>query len=426
MNEITRIHLGRQPFIIAVDAQKELKAYMAAIEKQAGEDVVKEVELRMAELLTERGITDNKTVLAADVDFLKQQLGSPKDFKEDDNEADQEVSDTSDRRLFRDTENGMLAGVSAGLANYFGIDPLLVRLAFVIGVITGGWGILAYVVLWLLVPEAKTSSERLLMQGKAVTVESIKEAVERADVKGATKRANSTVAPVINSVFRVFLKILGVGFILAGVASIFGLIVVRTYMAAHHGKLFEENLFPVGSTEQLLADLGLTLAGLLAVFLIICGVAIFKRRWPIKGWITGVLTAIFVIALAVTLALTAGVAPKVRDRYLSRSHTQTRSVQPFQDVVIQGKDVDYQWEYADTYSVSIHYFDNPDVSKIKTTVSNNLLTIDTSNYQRERNCDMLCIFPAYNLLVTVKGPQPLPIPSPVSTPKHIIPKPYQD
>jgi phage shock protein PspC (stress-responsive transcriptional regulator) len=426
MNEITRIHLGRQPFIIAVDAQKELKAYMTAIEKQAGEDVVKEVELRMAELLTERGITDNKTVLAADVDFLKQQLGSPKDFKEDDNEADQEVSNTSDRRLFRDTENGMLAGVSAGLANYFGIDPLLVRLAFVIGVITGGWGILAYVVLWLLVPEAKTSSERLLMQGKAVTVESIKEAVERADVKGATKRANSTVAPVINSVFRVFLKILGVGFILAGVASIFGLIVVRTYMAAHHGKLFEENLFPVGSTEQLLADLGLTLAGLLAVFLIICGVAIFKRRWPIKGWITGVLTAVFVIALAVTLALTAGVAPKVRDRYLSRSHTQTRSVQPFQDVVIQGKDVDYQWEYADTYSVSIHYFDNPDVSKIKTTVSNNLLTIDTSNYQRERNCDMLCIFPAYNLLVTVKGPQPLSIPSPASTPTHIIPKPYQD
>jgi phage shock protein PspC (stress-responsive transcriptional regulator) len=426
MNEITRIHLGRQPFIIAVDAQKELKAYMAAIEKQAGEDVVKEVELRMAELLTERGITDNKTVLAADVDFLKQQLGSPKDFKEDDNEADQEVSNTSDRRLFRDTENGMLAGVSAGLANYFGIDPLLVRLAFVIGVITGGWGILAYVVLWLLVPEAKTSSERLLMQGKAVTVESIKEAVERADVKGATKRANSTVAPVINSVFRVFLKILGVGFILAGVASIFVLIVVRTYMAAHHGKLFEENLFPVGSTEQLLADLGLTLAGLLAVFLIICGVAIFKRRWPIKGWITGVLTAVFVIALAVTLALTAGVAPKVRDRYLSRSHTQTRSVQPFQDVVIQGKDVDYQWEYADTYSVSIHYFDNPDVSKIKTTVSNNLLTIDTSNYQRERNCDMLCIFPAYNLLVTVKGPQPLPTPSPASTPTHIIPKPYQD
>jgi hypothetical protein len=151
----------------------------------------------------------------------------------------------------------------------------------------------------------------------------------------------------------------------------------------------------------------------------------FKRRWPIRGWITGVLSVLFFIVLAGALVLTADAAPKVRDRYLSRSHTETRSLQPFQDVTIVGKDVDYDWEYADTYSVSFHYFDNPDISKIKTGVSNNLLTIDTSDYTRERNCDMLCIFPAYNLLVTVKGPRPLSVSYPAkSIPAHLLPQKY--
>jgi phage shock protein PspC (stress-responsive transcriptional regulator) len=427
MNEVTKIHLGRQAFTISVAAHKTLRDYLDAIAKQVDDkDVVDEVELRMAELLAEHGVRGNKVVLPKDIGFLKKQLGNPKDFKEDESETGAEIL-SDDKKLFRDTENGMLAGVAAGLAVYLGLDVILVRILFILGTLAWGGGLLIYILLWLLVPEARTTSERLRMAGKSVTVESLKEVVERADVKGAAKRANNTVAPVINSIFRIILKVVGVGFILAGLASLFGLVAVRTYMAAHNGQLFQENLFPVGTTEHVLADLALGLAGLIGIFIIICGVAVFKRRWPIRGWITGVLTAVFLIGLAVALALGAGTAPKVRDRYLSRSHTQTRGVQPFQDVVIQGKDVDYQWEYADTYSVSFHYFDSPDISKIKTTVSNNLLTIDTSNYTRDRNCDMLCLFRAYNLLITVKGPVPKNVrfPDPVS-PTHLIPPVYQN
>jgi phage shock protein PspC (stress-responsive transcriptional regulator) len=425
MNEVTKIHLGRQAFTISINAHKELRAYLDAIEKQVEDkDVVEEVELRMAELLAERGIKGNKVILPKDIDFLKKQLGNPKDFKEDDGESKSTDILDENKKLFRDTENGMLAGVAAGLAAYLGLDVLLVRILFVLGTLAWGSGVLVYILLWLLVPEAKTTSERLQMAGKPITVESLKEVVERADVKGAAKRANGTVAPVVNSIFRTILRIIGVGFILGGLTALFGLIAAKTYMSTHHGQLFQENLFPVGTTEQVLANLGLALAGLVAIFVIICGVAAFKRRWPIGGWITGILTAMFFIGFSIALALTADAAPKVRDRYLSRSHTTTRSVQPFQDVVIQGKDIDYQWEYADSYSVSFHYFDNPDISKIKTTVNNNLLTIDTSNYQRERTCDMLCIFPAYNLLITVKGPQPLAVPQPAHAKSHQVPVNY--
>jgi phage shock protein PspC (stress-responsive transcriptional regulator) len=175
MNEVTKIHLGRQAFNISVAAHKALRSYLDGITEQvADKDVAEEVELRMAELLFERGVIGEKVILVKDVDYLKKQLGNPKDFKENaDDESPQPEPDT--KRLFRDTDNAMLAGVSAGLASYFGVDVLIIRVLFVIAAITAGWGILLYIALWLLVPEAKTSSERLQMAGKPVTVDSLKD-----------------------------------------------------------------------------------------------------------------------------------------------------------------------------------------------------------------------------------------------------------
>ena len=414
MNEITRIHLGRQPFTASVEAHKLLKAYIAAIEQQVNDrDVIEEVELRMAELLTERGITGDKVILEDDVDYLKQQLGNPKDFSENSEEGDTPADAQPDsKQLFRDPDNGMVAGVASGLAAYFGIDVLLFRILFIITTLAGGWGLLIYIALWLLVPPVKTGSDRLRMRGETVNLTSLKEVVKRADAKGAAKRASTTVAPLINSFFRIALKVVGVAFIIGSLGVLFGLVATRVYMAAHNGQLFEENLFPVGRTEHILADITLGLVGLLAVFGVVCGVAIYKRRWPIRAWITGVLVGIFFIGLATAGALSVDSVHKVRDRYLSRAHTSSRSVEPFQKVSLVGKDLDYRWEYADTYSVTFSYFDNPDVSKIKTTVSNDLLQIDSSNYDRDRNCTMLCIFPAYNLVVTVSGPRPLSVDSP--------------
>ena len=150
MNEVTKIHLGRQAFTISVDAHRELKNYLNAIEKQVDDkEVVSEIELRMAELLTEHGINANKVILPSDVDFLKEQLGHPTDFKGDEDEtAPSETKSVDNKRLYRDSDNAMLAGVAAGLAKYFGIDVILVRLLFIIIVfITVGWGILLYIAL---------------------------------------------------------------------------------------------------------------------------------------------------------------------------------------------------------------------------------------------------------------------------------------
>jgi len=409
MNEVTQIHLDRQPFTISVEAHKTLKVYLAAIEKQVGgksADVIKEVELRMAELLTERGITPKKVILVDDITFLKEQLGAPKDFSEDD-EPDEPSSPSdgnSTKRLFRDTENGMLAGVAAGLANYFGIDVLLVRILFIVAVVTGGWGILIYILLWLLVPEAKTSSERLQMRGLAVTVDNLKEAVEKADIPGAARRGSSAVASFINSFFKAVLKIGGIGTIISGLCVLFGVIATGVYVQMHNGRLFQENLFPIGRTETILQSMSLGLIGLLALLVTLLGMAMFRRKWPIKAWITGVLLGVFFVGFAVSMALAADTAPKVRDRYQAASHTTSRVLQPFSSVDVKGGGVSVDYQYAESYSVNLKYFDSPDLSKIKTTVVKGKLDIDLEQFTDSRKCTMLCLFPNYNMVLTVYAP----------------------
>ena len=406
MNEVTKIHLGRQAFTIAADAHKELRQYLDDIKDQVKDkDVVEEVELRMAELLAEHGIAGDKVILPRDVAFLKEQLGNPQDFKEDADETPGHTDKSSDtKRLFRDTDNGMLAGVAAGLAKYTGLDVLLIRILFIIGVLTGGWGILLYLVLWLLVPEAKTSSDRLQMAGKPVTVGSLKEIVERADVKGAARRANNSLAGPINAFFRIALKIIGLGFIVFGLTALLGLITAETYILLHSGNLLQDNIFPVGIREHLLLDIALVVAGIVSLFVVLFGMAMFRRKWPIHTWVTAMLVGLIFFGLAAGGGLAADVVPKVRDRYDANLHTTIRAVQPFTTVNASGDGVDINYQVSNNYSVSLNYFGQPNLNNIKTTVKNGTLTIDSSQFNWHRNCQTICIPSNYNMVITVTSP----------------------
>ncbi|MCC2546652.1 PspC domain-containing protein [Hymenobacter sp. BT175] len=82
-------------------------------------------------------------------------------------------TDPSFKKLFRDTDNGKVGGVSAGLAAYLKTDVTLIRILFLAGLFAGGFTVLAYILLWILVPEAKTVSDRMRMRGDAVTLSGI-------------------------------------------------------------------------------------------------------------------------------------------------------------------------------------------------------------------------------------------------------------
>lgn len=407
MNEVTRIHLGRQPYTISVEAYAKLKDYLADIQKNVGDpEVANEVELRMSELLTERGVTADKAILSADIVYLQEQLGSPADFSDDAESSDAHEADTkTTKRLFRDTDQALVAGVAAGLANYLGIDALLVRIAFILlTIFSGGVGILVYILLWVLVPTAETASEKLQMRGKPVTLEALKESVEKADVATAARRVNNKMTSVINGVMRVVVKLTGLGFIATGLGIIATVAVAKMYMLLHNGQLFQENLFPVGIREEWLVILCMLLAVITAVFFILTGIATFKHKWPLKAWTTAVLAGLFFIGSAVGMALAADAAPRVQERYESLVHTTViDNIQPFTKVATTGN-VNITYTASPSYAVTVHHTDRPDLSKLKINTSNDTLYIDSSALDDTKHCTMLCLFPDYNMTVEIYTP----------------------
>jgi phage shock protein PspC (stress-responsive transcriptional regulator) len=294
--------------------------------------------------------------------------------------------------------------VAAGLAAYFGLDVVLIRILFVLSVLAWGWGILVYLVLWLLVPEAKTSSDRLRMAGKPVNLDTLKEVVERADVKGAATRANKSLAGTINSVFGVLVKAVGIGLTGIGLGLLIGLLAGAGYLAIH-GNIVMDNIFPIGFKEHLMVYIAAAVALLTALFVVLFGVAIYKRKWPIRTWLTGVLIGLTIIGIAGGSALAADAAPRIRDRYNAHFHTIIRNVQPFTNVAINGPG-NIVLQAADKYYVSIKYYDQSNPSAVTTKVSNGTLFVNTQGYQWDRPCSSVCIPNHYDLTVTIYTPNP--------------------
>lgn len=179
MKEITRINLASLPYNIEVDAKKQLEKYCAAIEHNLGadSDAMREIEARMSELLAERGVSGEKVISSADVAALQNQLGDAKDFASEyeDDTAPAAEEEKPERRLMRDTSHRMLGGVCAGIAAYFNIDVVVVRVvAVILAVISMGITVPIYLLLWVIIPPARTAADRLQMAGKPVTLTALK------------------------------------------------------------------------------------------------------------------------------------------------------------------------------------------------------------------------------------------------------------
>lgn len=87
--------------------------------------------------------------------------------------------EASVRKMFRDMEKRVVGGVAAGVSAFFGIDITLVRVLFIVLTFVGGLGAVIYVILWIALPEARTITEKIQMQGEPVTLSSIESNVKK-------------------------------------------------------------------------------------------------------------------------------------------------------------------------------------------------------------------------------------------------------
>lgn len=197
MKKTISVNLKGTNFIIEEDAYNRLETYLTKLASKLGSDpgkndIIEDIELRIAELFNGL-LNDRKTVIEdEDVAQILVNLGDPSlyvsdEFEENSSGTEQKASESFKRRLFRDTQNGSIGGVCAGLAHYFTIDIVIVRIIFAVLFFIGGFTIPLYILLWIILPEAKTSIDRLQMHGKAVTIDSVKEEIENATESIKTK-----------------------------------------------------------------------------------------------------------------------------------------------------------------------------------------------------------------------------------------------
>lgn len=186
MKKTLQIHIGGRHFHIDEDGYNKLNHYLESLkshfaaEGESGKEIVGDIEQRAAELLEKKITAGKQSVSLEDVIETIGILGKVEDFVYNGTptpETEYTYDRRDNRRFFRDCDQCYLGGVASGLGAYFDIDPLWIRLAFVALIFLKGVGIIIYALLWIVVPRARTTTEKLQMQGKPVTLSTIKESV---------------------------------------------------------------------------------------------------------------------------------------------------------------------------------------------------------------------------------------------------------
>ncbi|MEJ6675311.1 MAG: PspC domain-containing protein [Flavobacteriales bacterium] len=202
MNKTININLGGFFFHIDEIAYQKLRKYLTSISKSLSDDsqgkneIIADIEARISELLTEK-ITDSRQVVSeGNIEDIIVIMGQPEDYSE----AEEPYSETtfsqtknniSGKKLFRDGDDKFLGGVASGIAHYFDVDTIWIRLGLLALFFSAGFGILIYILLWILLPEAKTTAEKLQMEGEAVNIDNIEKKIreEFTNVSESVKNA---------------------------------------------------------------------------------------------------------------------------------------------------------------------------------------------------------------------------------------------
>lgn len=261
MNKTININLAGIIFHMDEEAYGKLTVYLTKLKSRfqkqdGGDEILADIEARIAEIFTNRLGDKREVVSMADVMEVMEILGQPEDYSDVDEEAEEpqekeykqsSYSSSSDtkstfttkKKLYRDPEDQMLGGVCAGLGHYFHVDVAWIRLGFLLTFIFGGAGFWLYIILWAVLPEAKTTAEKLHMRGERVNISNIEKSIKE-EIKNMSDRFSSSetsdkirkggtklgraiedfataIFNVLTSIFKVAFKILGVALLVGGV-----------------------------------------------------------------------------------------------------------------------------------------------------------------------------------------------------------------
>ncbi|WBL27082.1 PspC domain-containing protein [Zunongwangia sp. HGR-M22] len=256
MNKTININLAGMFFHIDEDAFNKLQHYLDAIKRsftdnQGRDEIIMDIEARIAELFAEKRANKSQVISMKDVDEVIAIMGQPEDYMVDEDIFEDEPETTSaktkkssNKRLYRDTENSYVGGVSSGLGHYLEIDAIWVRLLWVVLTLaSSGIFLLIYIAFWIFTPEAKTTAEKLSMRGEEVTISNIEkkiregfdnvsEKVKNVDyqkygnrAKAGAGSAASAFARIINVFLRIIVAFVGIVILLTAGCGLIALFI---------------------------------------------------------------------------------------------------------------------------------------------------------------------------------------------------------
>ena len=240
------------------------------------------------------------------------------------------TGDTTSRKLFRNPDDKKLGGVCSGLALYLGIDSAMMRLIFLISFFFFGTGLLIYLLLWIILPEAKTVTEKAQMQGKPLTLSGIENSLKSSlQPDGANQEESPMVrlillpvrlvsqilvvlsrvlGPVINAllvVVRIFAGIILIIMGISGIVALVSLLLVST------GVIQDASFVDINNVPNnffftdfpLFGKIAGFLAGLIpAAFLIILGLGLLTKRFFLRATVVWTMFAVMLISGFIFLA----------------------------------------------------------------------------------------------------------------------------
>lgn len=179
------INLGGYSFNIDEDAYSELKRYLKNLElhfaaEESSSEILSDIESRMSELFRTRLTGYKQVINLNDVRQVISVLGTPEDISDDSGPtAGEKFASRGYHRMYRDPDHRIIGGVCAGMGAYWNIEPWIMRIIFFVLAMMGGLGILVYLILYIVLPEAKTTAQKIEMKGEPVNIHNITESVKK-------------------------------------------------------------------------------------------------------------------------------------------------------------------------------------------------------------------------------------------------------
>ena len=173
-------NINEDAYNLLTEYFKKLKEYFS--KQEGGNEIVADIEARVAELFKEKMDEKETVINIKHVEEVMKTLGQPYEMEEDmdaeeTHEDERKWHKKSGKKLFRDPDHSHIAGIAGGLGKYLNLDPVFLRIAFLLLIPAGGTGLILYIILWILIPEAASTSDRIRMEGKKVNVENIENKV---------------------------------------------------------------------------------------------------------------------------------------------------------------------------------------------------------------------------------------------------------